>query len=187
MILKKCAPFKSWIAETNNIQVHNSQDVDIVMPMYSLLEYSGNYSNTSESLFQYYRDEPAFNNDVIFVGFEDNNTNDSLKFKQQQQKKTSHTGKDDTKKVAIIVPLKHLSNFWRIHEIPLINCKVNLIQKWSTKCVTPCNAFVAQAITFAIKDTNLYAPVAILSILVNPKLFEQLKLGFKRIINLKNK
>ena len=42
-MLKKCAPFKSWITETNNIQVHNSQDVDVVMPMYSLLEYSGNY------------------------------------------------------------------------------------------------------------------------------------------------
>ena len=86
VILKKCAPFKSWITETNNIQVHNSQDVDVVMPMYSLLEYSGNYSDTSESLFQYYRDEPAFNNDGIFVGFEDNNANDSFKFKQNKKK-----------------------------------------------------------------------------------------------------
>ena len=56
------------------------------MPMYSLLEYNGNYSNTSESLFQHYRDEPAFNNDGIFVGFEDNNTNDSFKFLKKTKK-----------------------------------------------------------------------------------------------------
>ena len=55
---KNCAPFTNCISETNNAQVDNPKDIDIVMPMYYLIEYSDNYLKTSESLWQYYRDEP---------------------------------------------------------------------------------------------------------------------------------
>ena len=47
--------------------------------------------------------------------------------------KTLNNG--NTKEVEIIVPLKHLSNFWRTLEMPLINGKVNLILTWSSSCV----------------------------------------------------
>ena len=42
-----------------NTQVDNAKDVDLVMPMYKLVEYSDDHSETSESLWQYYRDEPG--------------------------------------------------------------------------------------------------------------------------------
>ena len=50
-------PFRSYILNTNSTLIYNAEDFDIVMPMYNLLEYSQNYSMTSESLWNYYRDE----------------------------------------------------------------------------------------------------------------------------------
>ena len=61
VIFKNCAPFTNCISEINNTQVGNAQDIDTVMPMYNLIEYSDNYAKTSESLWQYYRDEPNNN------------------------------------------------------------------------------------------------------------------------------
>ena len=58
---KNCAPFTNCISETNNTQVDNAKDIDIVMPMYNLIEYSDNYAKTSGSLWQYCRDEPNDN------------------------------------------------------------------------------------------------------------------------------
>ena len=79
-----------------------------------------------------------------------------------------------------MVPLKYLSNFWRTLEMPLINCEVNLILTWSSTCViTNSNG----AGTFAITDTKLYVPVVTLSTRENTKFFQQLKPGFKRVIN----
>ena len=54
---KNCAPFTNCISEINNTQIDNAKGIDIVMPMYNLIEYSDNYTKTSESLWQYYRDE----------------------------------------------------------------------------------------------------------------------------------
>ena len=79
-----------------------------------------------------------------------------------------------------MVLLKYLSNFWRTLEIPLINCEVNLILTWSSTCViTNSNG----AGTFAITDTKLYVPVVTLSTQENTKFLQQLKSGFKRVIN----
>ena len=62
----------------------------------------------------------------------------------------------------------------------LINCEVNLILTWSSTCViTDSNG----AGTFAITDTKLYVPVVNLSIQENTKFLQQLKSGFKRVIN----
>ena len=61
VVFKNCAPFTNCISEINNTQVDNTKDIDIVMPMYNLIEYSNNYSKTSGSLWQYYRDEPNGN------------------------------------------------------------------------------------------------------------------------------
>ena len=55
---KNCAPFTNCISEINNTQIDNCKDIDIVMPLHNLLEYSDNYAETSGSLLQYYRDEP---------------------------------------------------------------------------------------------------------------------------------
>ena len=61
VIFKNCVPFTNCIIEINNTQVDNAKDINIVMPMYNLIEYSDNYSKTSGSLWQYYRDEPNNN------------------------------------------------------------------------------------------------------------------------------
>ena len=58
---KKCAPFINCISEINNTQIDNAKDIDIVMPMYNLIEYSDNYAKTTGSLWQYFRDDPNHN------------------------------------------------------------------------------------------------------------------------------
>ena len=180
IISKNCAPFTNCISEINNTQIDNVKDIDIVMPMYSLIEYSDNYAKTTGSLWQYCKDIPARNaNDNIIV-FDVNNVTDSFNFKV---KFTGQTGNDGTKDVEIMVPLKYLSNFWRTLEMPLTNCEVNLILTWSSTCVLIATGIQNQAATFAITDTKLYVPVVTLSTQENTKFFQQLKSGFKRVIN----
>ena len=120
VIFKNCAPFTNCISEINNTQIDNAKDIDIVMPMYNLIEYSDKYAKTTVSLWQYCKDIPARNNanNAIIIFSEDNIT-DSFKFKA---KVTGQTGNDGTKDVEIMVLLKYLSNFWRTLEMPLINC-----------------------------------------------------------------
>ena len=165
---KNCALFTNCISEINNTQVDNAKDIDIVMPMYNLIEYSDNYAKTTGSLWQNFRDEP---NDVL---------RNSKSFKSEV-KITGKTPDDDNEKdVKIMVPLKYLSNFWRTLEMPLINCEVSLILTWSSTCViTNSNG----AGTFEITDTKLYVPVVTLSTQENTKFLQQLKSGFKRVIN----
>ena len=109
LIFKNCAPFTHCVSEINNTQVDNAKYLDIVMPMYNLIEYSGNYSKTSGSLWQYCKDIPAVDNNNAIVNFTDNNLTDSFNFKV---KITGQTGDDGIKNVEIMVPLKYLSNFW---------------------------------------------------------------------------
>ena len=97
---KNCASFINCISEINNTQIDNAKDIDIVMPIYNLVEYSDNYAKTSGSLWQYFRYEP-----------DDNNIEDSESFKSKI-KITGETPADDNEKdVEIVVPLKYLSNF----------------------------------------------------------------------------
>ena len=56
VIFKSCAPFTGCINKINNRKVNNAKDIDVILPMYNLLEYSDIYSKTSGNLWQYYRD-----------------------------------------------------------------------------------------------------------------------------------
>ena len=58
---KHCAPFTKCISRINNTDIDTAQDIDIVIPMYNLIEYNGNYSKTSRRLWQYYKYEPSDN------------------------------------------------------------------------------------------------------------------------------
>ena len=180
LIFKNCAPFTNCISKINNTQIDNAKDIDIVMPMYNLIEYSDNYAKTTGSLWQYCKDIPARNDNDEIIIFADANTTDSFKFKA---KITGRTENDGTKDVEIMVPLKYLSNFWRTLETPLINCEVNLILTWSSSCVLIATSIPNQNATFAITDTKLYVPVVTLSTQENTKFLQQLKSGFKRVIN----
>ena len=84
-----------------------------------------------------------------------------------------------------MVPLDYLSNFWRTLEMPVINCEINLILMWSSTRVIVSTNNANQNATFTITDTKLYVPVVTLSTQENSKLLEQLKSGFKRVINWK--
>ena len=148
LIFKNCASFTKCISKISNTEIDNAQDIDIVMPMYNLIEYSDNYSKTSGSLWQYYKDEP---NDNLA-------NSESFKSKVKITGKTPNNG--NTKDVEIIVPLKYLSNFWRTLEMPLINCEVSLFLTWSSTCVITNSTGEER---FTITDTKLYIPVVTLS------------------------
>ena len=94
VIFKNCAPFTDCISEINNIQIDNAKDLDAVMPMCDLFEYSGSYLKTSGSLWQYYRDKP---NDILI-------NSKLFKFKMKITGKTPAAV--NTKGVKIAVPLK---------------------------------------------------------------------------------
>ena len=117
---------------------------------------------------QYYRDEP--NDNLADSG--------SLKSKIKITGKTPASGNE--KDVEIMVPLKYLSNFWRTLKMPLFNCEIKLMLTWSSTCVITNSTGVG---AFAITDTKLYVPVVTLSTQGNAKLLEQLKSGFKRVVN----
>ena len=67
--------------------------------------------------------------------------------------------------------------------MPLINCEVNLILTWSSTCVLIATNILNQNATFATTDTKLYVPVVTLSTQENTKFLQQLKSGFKKVIN----
>ena len=81
VIFKNCAPFTNCINEINNTQIDNAKDIDIVMPMYNLIEYSDNYAKTTGILWQYCKDIPARNNNNEITEFTGGNTTDSFNFK----------------------------------------------------------------------------------------------------------
>ena len=154
VILKNNAPFISWISKINGVLVENVEDLDVVAPLYCLLKYSKNYSKTSVSLWNYYRDE-------LTDETNDNNESNKKVTKSKSFKyKISITGstynvprritdddgnavnnpnydqiKRGTKEVEISVPLKHLGNFWNSLNLPLIKCEVSLALSWSEACV----------------------------------------------------
>ena len=136
VILKNCAPFTKCISRIKNKQVDNAHDIEVVMPMHNLIEYSDNYWKTSGILWQYCRDELTLNaaGDAIADFTVDNAITDLFKIKQ---KITHQAGGNRTKK--LMVPLKYLSNFWRNLEIHLINCETNLDLNWSKNCVIVAN------------------------------------------------
>ena len=146
--------------EINEIFVDEAQHINISMPMYNLIEYSDNYSDTSGSLWNFKRDEIINNADVT----NDNNA-PSFKYKANLIGNTENNGTKNGVKIA--VPLKYLSNFWRSLEMLLINCKVELLLEWYANCMLSSEG---TATTFAITDAKCYVPVVTLKIEDNTKL-----------------
>ena len=96
---KNCAPFTYCISEINNTQVDNAKDIDIVMPMYNLIECSDNYEKTTGNLWQYFRDEP------------NDNLANSESFKSKIKIRGKTPNNDNEKDVEIMISLKYLSSF----------------------------------------------------------------------------
>ena len=181
VMFKNCAPFTNCISKINNTQTDNAEYIDIVMPMYNLIEYSDSYSKTPGSLWQYHKDIPAIDNDEDIVNFNGTNKADSFNFKTKITGQTNDDG--EINEVEIMVPLKYLSNFWRTLEMFLINCEIELILTWSRNSVIISTNNANQIPTFTITETNFYVPIVTLTTEDNSKLLPQLKDGFKRTIN----
>ena len=152
VIFKNCAPCTNCISKINNTEIDNAKDIDIVMSMYNLIEYSDNYSKTSGSLSQYCKDILAVNNNDNIIDFNGANATDSFNFKTKIVGQTNNNGIINAE---IMVPLKYLSNFWRTLRMPSINCEINLILTWSADCVTVYTNIANQVATFTITDKPL--------------------------------
>ena len=108
VIFKNCAPFTNCISEINNTQVDNAKDIDIVMSMYNLIEYSDNYSKTYGSLWQHCKDIPAVNNNGNTVHLNGANATDSFNSEAKITSQTDDDGEIDNAEIYIIFgePLK---------------------------------------------------------------------------------
>ena len=144
LILKNNAPFVSCITRINDELIEDADDLDIVMSMYNLLEYSKNYRKTIGLLYNYYRDElsdDADDNNFDNIKIVNSNT---FEYKNKIIGNTNNVNagaqgydvnKNGTQEVELAIPLKDLGNFWRALNIPLISCEVSLELKWNKNCV----------------------------------------------------
>ena len=83
VVFKDCAPFTDCTCKINSTQIDNAKDIDVVMNMQNLIKYSESYSETTGSLCQYNRDEPALIDDSIIIDFPANHDT-SLSFKYKK-------------------------------------------------------------------------------------------------------
>ena len=130
LALKNCAPFTKCNLEINDEHVDTAENLDIVMPMYNLIEYSDNYQDSSATLYQYKRDEPP-EDDTVADLTADNSS--SLKYKISLLGNPVVVNNIARINVKVVVPLKYLSNFFRSLEVPLINCKIKLNLTWKKR------------------------------------------------------
>ena len=201
LILKNNAPFVSFITRINGELIEDADYLDIVMPMYNLLESSKNYRKTIGSLYNYYRDELTNDNNNNFANRNVVNSN-TFKYKNKIIGNTYNAdaaaagydaNKNGTQEVEIVISLKYLGNFWRALNIPLISCEVSLELKWNKNCVItslkerPVDAGppvvrdgALTGTSLAINDCKLYIPVVTLSKDDEFKLLTNLKSGFTR-------
>ena len=200
LILKNNSPFVSCITKINGELIEDAEDLDIVMPIYSLLEYSKNYRKTIGSFYNYYRDELGGN-----VNNNDNTVNsDTFRYKNKITCNTYSVAagaagyianKNGTQNIELAIPLKYLGNFWRALNMPLISCEVSSELKWNKNCViTSLERRQVDAgppivrdnaptgATLSINDCKLYIPVVTLSKNDEIKLLTNVKSGFTREI-----
>ena len=182
---KNNAPFRSCISKINSTLKDNAEDLDIVMSMYHLLEYSQNDSMTSGSLWNYYRDK---------IDEVDDNASDGKSFEYKTKivgntlEKPGNEGDANrppvsTSNVEFTIPLKYHSNFWRSLDLPLINCKIEPDLSWAKDCVLIEQNNNITGVSFVSTSTNFYVSVVTLSVNDNIKFLENIKQGFKRTIS----
>ena len=103
------------------------------MPMYNLIEYSDNYSDTLGSLWQFKRDEVPPNNADLTI-----DNSQPFKYKSAFLGKTAgaiNNANSSVKDAKIVVLLNYLSNLWRSLGMPLIKSKVYLELNWIEECI----------------------------------------------------
>ena len=176
LALKNCAPFTKSNLEINDEHVDTTENLDITVPMYNLIEYSDNNQDSSATLYQYKRDEPPAVNAINDLTIDNSN---SFKYKVSLLGNPVVANNIARINAKVVVPLKYLSNFFRSLEMPLINCKIKLNLTWKKECVLSTDAGNA---VFIINDTKMYVPVVTLSKEDNKDFIEQQNKGFQRSI-----
>ena len=109
---KNCVPFTRCATHINDEHVETAENLDIIMPVYNLIEYSDNYADSSGSLYQFKRDESSINNAGNLLNVALDNSK-SFKYKARLLGKATDTDGNDRsiKNTKIVVSLKYLSNF----------------------------------------------------------------------------
>ena len=176
LALQNCAPFTKCNLEINDEHVDTAENLDIVMPMYNLIEYSDNYQDSSATIYQYKRDEPPEANAIADLTV---NNSSSFKDKVSLLGNPVPDGNAAKRSVKYVVPLKYLSNFFRSLEMPLIDCKIKSNLTWKKEYVLSTDDGNA---VFIINDTKLYVPIVTLSKEDNIDFIEQQNKGFQRSI-----
>ena len=133
---KNCAPFTRFVTHINYEHVVTAENLDIIMAMYNLIEYSDNYADSSGSLYQLKRDESLMNNAGNPLNVASDNST-SFKYKASLLGKADDDDGNEKslKNTKIVVPIKYLSNFFRSLEMHSINCKIHLQLNWNNNCV----------------------------------------------------
>ena len=136
---KNCTPFTKCITMIDGATIDDAEELDLVMPMYNLLEYDSNSSVTTGSLWFYSKDEATkFNNDIANT----NNFN-SFNFKakllgnivaQPPPNQADEILKTIDTNETIVALLKYLKNIYISREMPLISCKIELKLRWKKHC-----------------------------------------------------
>ena len=132
LVSKNSAPFTKCNLEINDEHVDAAENLDITMPLYSLIEHSDNYQDSSATLYQYKRDETPEANAINDLTTD---TSSSSKYKVDLLGNSFLDGNIAKRSVKVVIPLKYLSNFFRSLEMPLINCKIKLNLRWKKECV----------------------------------------------------
>ena len=212
LILKNNAALISCVTRINGELIEDADDLDIVMPMYNLLEYSKNYRKTIGSFYNYYRDDLSDDNDNDNFGNIKVVNSEAFKYKNKiignmynvdstrvpaagdaRERNPDYIANNSGKKsTELAIPLKYLGNFWRALNIPLISCEVFLELKWNKNCIINSiqheinsdggNTEAPKVATLSITDCKLYVPVVTLSKDDEIKLLTNLKSRFKREI-----
>ena len=184
--MKNNVLFRSFITKINITFVDSAEDLDIDMPIHNFLEHSDNYSMTSESLWNYYRDDTnddADENNAAKNKINSNKTITTKSFEYKRELIGSTPNNNNILDAEVVVPFRYLSNFLRSLDLLLINFEIELDLSWSKVCIiseisiTPAvsgntdaippvlkvAAIQATGATFQINNVKLYVPVVPLS------------------------
>ena len=156
---KICSPSTRCVTHLHDGHVETAGNLDIIMNLYNLIEYSDNYEQYTGSLWQCKRNEQNLN---AAGNINNVKANYSSSFKYMSNLLKGLTTRDVAANITnahrlflneqFVVPLKYLSNIFRSLQMPLINCKLHLELNWTENSVM---SNVATATTFQITNTKL--------------------------------
>ena len=135
LAFKNCALFTKGITKSDRTSIDDAEDLDLVIPMYNLIEFISNYPEKIGSLWFYSKDKATNLNAYIA-----NNNFKPFEYKAKLSgnavaQPAPNGANEVLKNATVVVSLKYLSNFWKTLEMPLISCKVELEIKWTNHWV----------------------------------------------------